>query len=706
MNLPPLLLGATLVFWGWQTGMLVMGILMAVAFEGTRVVRITWDSTEDELNRLWNLVTVIFLAASVFAFTTNEGPLAFAEMFDNPGLNTSRVAGESSQKTAASLVQWMPMIFFLFVMAVALARQSRVKLRVLSLIARREKADGGFPPMSNREVHIGWVYFGVCVVSASINTRTDETFFVGLAMLMSWALWSQRSRRFRFPVWACVLAGACGFAYWGQDRLTDLRIFMDSFTPQWGWQVGGRRSNPDEDRTSIGQIGRFAGSGRIVARLQLHEDSQPPGLLRSASYRYYQGTTWTASFGRDAVDPVSRFDTISPEPHSSVYVLRQSYATESFSMATFIEGPADIVPLPLGASSLQNIPVFTLKTNGLGTVMAEGPGVVLFDVHAGRDGSIDTLPTDADRYVPFREQEALDVCIAGFKAPPGQTARQLREVQAFFQDKFTYSLWQEIHFGRDDEPSPLARFLISDRRGHCEYFATATVLMLRRMNIPARYAVGWAVDEASGDGYVVRERHAHAWCIYYDEKDGQWHDFDATPASWLDEENKRASAFEFLYDVWQRVKFEFLKWRWGQSNFRDYVWWIIGPLLVFLLYRLLRRRPGERRKARLAGADRLPKRLGLDSEFFALEQRLGEMGFVRAVGETQAQLVRRALLDPRVASLHDVMLAMLNAHYRLRFDPLGLAGEERDALALRVREALAHLGQQKQSAGRVRKTLN
>lgn len=701
MNLPPLLLGATLAFWGWQTDFLSVGALLGVLLEGVRLTRITWESTEDELNRLWNLVTVIFLASAVFAFTTNEGPTAFTEMFGSPGLNTSRVAGESSQKTAASLVQWMPMIFFLFVMAVTLAQQSRVKLRVLSLIARRDRQGGLTPPMANREVHVGWVYFGVCLVSSSINSRTDETFFLGLSALLAWALWSQRSRRFVFPVWACLLAAACGLAYWGQDRLTDLRIFMESFTPQWGWRVGGSRTNPDEDSTSIGQLGRFAGSGRIVIRLEPHEDAMPPSLLRTASYRFFRSATWSASGGREDLDGVSRFDTVPAEPHSSTFVLRRSYETDSFSMATLIEGGVDIVPLPMGAATLQNMPVFTLKTNGLGVVTAEGPGIALFDVYSGRDGSIDSPPTWADWYVPEREREAVNVCIMGFKTPPGQLARQLREVAAFFEKNFEYSLWQKFHWGREDWPTPLARFLISDRRGHCEYFATATVLMLRELGIPARYAVGWAVDEPSGSGYVVRERHAHAWCIYFDESDGQWHDFDTTPASWMDRENERASAFEFLYDVWQLVKYEFLKWRWGQSNLKEYVWWIIGPLLVFLLYRLLRRKPGERRNAKLAGMDRLPNRLGLDSEFFALERRLGEMGFVREPGESQSQLVQRALRDPRVASLREVMQAMLHAHYRLRFDPMGLTSEEREALALRVRQALAHLGQQKNSSAPV-----
>jgi transglutaminase-like putative cysteine protease len=46
--------------------------------------------------------------------------------------------------------------------------------------------------------------------------------------------------------------------------------------------------------------------------------------------------------------------------------------------------------------------------------------------------------------------------------------------------------------------TPLARFLLRTRSGHCEYFATATVLLLRQLGIPARYAVGYAVHEASG----------------------------------------------------------------------------------------------------------------------------------------------------------------------------------------------------------------
>lgn len=692
MNLPPLLLGAALLFWGWQTGLLLVGALMAVLFEGLRVTRLFWESNDDELNRLWNLVTVIFLAAAVFAFTTNEGPAAFSDMFDNPGLMTSRLAGESSQKTAASLIQWLPMIFFLFLMAVALARQSHVKLRVLSLLVRRDRGSAHVPPLGNREIHVGWVYFGTCLVSSSINSHSGQSFFAGMCVLLAWALWTQRSPRFALPLWAGVLVTACLVAYWGQNRLGELRTLMENFTPQWGWRVGGSRTNPDQDRTSIGKIGRFRGSGRIVIRLEPLEGTEPPSLLRTASYRHYRSPAWTAS-SREDRDNLSRSDSVIVEPHSNTWILRAGHAQQQFRLATFLEGGVDLLPLPLGTTVLRDLPIASLKTNGLGVVTAEGPGVVLFDAEANREGSIDSQYGPADLDVPKRELDAIEQCVAELNTSHEDTGRLLREVNRFFQHNFEYSLWQGFQFGGDDSPTPLARFLIQNRRGHCEYFATATVLMLRKLNIPARYAVGWAVQETSGAGYVIRERHAHAWCIYYDRNDGQWHDFDTTPASWAAEEQKRASSFEFITDGWNRVKFEFLKWRWGQSNFREYVWWIIGPLLVFLLYRLLRRNTGEKKKGRQAGPDRLPQKLGLDSEFYLLEKKLAALGFVRAPGETQAQLVERTVRDPRVKASREVMLAMLRAHYRLRFDPMGLTVEEREALALRVQNVLASLNQ-------------
>jgi transglutaminase-like putative cysteine protease len=496
------------------------------------------------------------------------------------------------------------------------------------------------------------------------------------------------------PLWACTAGAACLLAYWGQGRIGELRILIENFTPQWSWRVGGRRTNPDQDQTGLGHIGFLKGSGRIVVRVKPGEGSRVPTLLRTATYREFRTpNNWAARARRDRAGSPVRDDAVYAESRPVDWQLRQTIGDQQVRIAAYLEGGKDVLPLPMRVTRLENLGVFTLRTNGLGVVFADGPGVVVFDAFFANSGSLDSDPTgEADLDIPDPELAAVEAVVAEMDLAGKDLQHQLRTVSAFFQDKFEYSLWQGLQAQREASPTPLARFLLDQRRGHCEYFATATVMILRQLKIPARYAVGWAVQEASGDGYVVRERHAHAWCIYYDSADKQWHELDTTPASWIKEEDARASLFEFLSDFWQRIKFEIAKWRWGQTNIRDYVWWIIGPMLVFLLYRLLRRKPGKRARLAAARDDHRPERFGLDSEFYRVEKKLGELGFIRAPGETQARFVERVVRDVRVAELRDAMFAMLQAHYRLRFDPMGLTPEEREALSLRVREAVARLG--------------
>lgn len=82
----------------------------------------------------------------------------------------------------------------------------------------------------------------------------------------------------------------------------------------------------------------------------------------------------------------------------------------------------------------------------------------------------------------------------------------------------------------------LRNFLFSrneaDRRGHCQYFATAAVLLLRRAGHTARCVVGFASDENGDRGVVFRGLHAHAW-IEVVNAQGRWQRFDPTPSTYI-----------------------------------------------------------------------------------------------------------------------------------------------------------------------------
>jgi transglutaminase-like putative cysteine protease len=65
------------------------------------------------------------------------------------------------------------------------------------------------------------------------------------------------------------------------------------------------------------------------------------------------------------------------------------------------------------------------------------------------------------------------------------------------------------------------------KEGYCLYYASAEVLMLRSLGIPARMAVGFAQGDREGNKYVVRRLNAHAWPEVYFPGVG-WVEFEPT----------------------------------------------------------------------------------------------------------------------------------------------------------------------------------
>ena len=76
----------------------------------------------------------------------------------------------------------------------------------------------------------------------------------------------------------------------------------------------------------------------------------------------------------------------------------------------------------------------------------------------------------------------------------------------------------------------LENFLLRDRRGYCEQFASAMAMMARVAGIPSRVSVGFLPGEREGDSWTVSIRDMHAWPELYFANHG-WVRFEPTPAS-------------------------------------------------------------------------------------------------------------------------------------------------------------------------------
>jgi hypothetical protein len=132
---------------------------------------------------------------------------------------------------------------------------------------------------------------------------------------------------------------------------------------------------------------------------------------------------------------------------------------------------------------------------------------------------------------------------------------------------------------------PVHWFLFRSREGHCEFFASSMVLLLRSLGIPARLQAGYAGAESDGKGgFVVRDSHAHAWVLAYIERekmgvaappgraepaggeaaapprnDGSWRVFDPTPPEGRPGITPMAGG-RMLQESWERLESLWDRW--------------------------------------------------------------------------------------------------------------------------------------------------
>ncbi len=703
MKTPPLLIGATLLFWGYQTGFLPEAIGMGLILESSRVIKARWEFSDDEFARVWTFSMMLFLAAVIFAFSDNGGFAGIGEFFQHPDFTTERDAGNASTMTFDAVFRWLPMIFFLFVLAQTFSPANGVPWEAISLYLRSRlkkarKRGLSLPP--SRRFDTIYPYFAICLFSAGASPAQNDYYYYGICLLLAWALWPLRSRRFGLPMWIVLLAVAFVIGFLGQHAYAQLVRLAGQYDPQLLSLLYRMRPDPKEDSNEADlHTGKLKLSGKIVIRLETKNGARPPTYLRTASYRKFQESSFIGrkQLSWEAGVTNNDFNEVYETPRDSgIWPLTGFTGNRSVvTIACYLNGinqsdkyPEDLLPLPADCNRLESFRAFFVRQNNIGAVLGEGPRLAIFDARFGSGMALDARPetdtyaTNEDLYVPTNEIPGLEQVISRLNLAGKSDDEKLQAIDEYFQNNFTYSLYQDP----TTNGTALTRFLLQTRSGYCEYFATATVLLLRELGIPARYATGYYVHEPAGQGYVVRLRDAHAWCLVWDKKKQVWKNFDTTPASWVTQED-HSSPFQFLSDFISWITFEIVKFfEYGHSNIRDYFLWALIPALAFLLYRIFR---SSRRHKKGDNQFEPPDWPGLDSEFYEVEQKLIQNGLPRQSGEAASVWLKRAIENNDLVEFKEPLENILALHYRYRFDPRGLTPSERLALRRNVEAFLA-----------------
>jgi transglutaminase-like putative cysteine protease len=126
--------------------------------------------------------------------------------------------------------------------------------------------------------------------------------------------------------------------------------------------------------------------------------------------------------------------------------------------------------------------------------------------------------------VPMRVRDLATRTVAGAQNPFDKAVA----IQDFLRKNYGYDLnVPETPPGRDT----VDFFLFDTLRGYFDYHASAMVVMLRSQGIPARLALGFAVDDTDRNGsgaYVVKDKNSYTWPEVYFPGVG-WVPFNPTP---------------------------------------------------------------------------------------------------------------------------------------------------------------------------------
>jgi transglutaminase-like putative cysteine protease len=623
LTAPPLLVAAGLLVWGWFAEHLVPAAVMALLLEATRFHTLRWEVSARDFERIADLCTLAFAGTLVYRF----------------------VDSRHFPDSLLTVLVWLP---FLFVPLVAAQRYSTTGLVPLSALFWSLRRSG---TRHRTALSLDVAYVAMCVLAASAANPRTPWFYVVVCALAGYALWpAKRGERGR---WGAALAAAVCVGFALQAGLLQMQARIE----EWALEYLSSRwteTDPYRSRTAIGDIGALKSSDRIVLRVDAGERAPPP-RLRHAAYDLYANGTWTASARSFRVLPaIGERWPIAPGDGAPLRI-----------SLWLTEGRA-LLALPPGTYRLDGLNVARAERSALGALrVAEGPDLLRFDAWADPRAAVDAPPGRTDLEIPPNLAPVLTRVAAEIglgQQPPAQAAARIEQ---FFAERFAYSLTYSRPDGRS---RGLGEFLVEDRRGHCEYFATATVMLLRHAGVPARYATGYAVQEYKGieRQYVARARHAHAWALVW--LDGRWQELDTTPAVWAAaEEEQTGSAYRPFYDLASALNYWLARWRFAPEEQQpaSRAWlWLALPLGAFVAWRVYRQR-----RVRATGEPHRAPALPVDPRLLPVLEALARQGHVRPAAAPLLDWVRQLPLGD--GAVHEALHRFVRDYYRWRFDPAG-----------------------------------
>lgn len=278
-------------------------------------------------------------------------------------------------------------------------------------------------------------------------------------------------------------------------------------------RIGGADVEPSptglQETLEAGRADRLADDPRVVATLSYTTAPPGPVRLRAAALDAFDGVRWRASVPARAAP---RFE-VGPGWVAEVW---------QADLGEVVLVPGAVVRW-IGASE-------GLVQDASEAWRASQGGERRSRVEVARaPGWTPLWPAERERYLalPDRLDPRLRALVGSLIAPEMEAQARIAAVAGHLAANHEYS-----RVDLRAEGDPLARFLFEERYGHCAYFASATAVLLRLAEVPARVVTGFAGGQPAPGGWQFRGLDAHAWVEAFVEGQG-WVPVDTTLGSAL-----------------------------------------------------------------------------------------------------------------------------------------------------------------------------
>ena len=312
---------------------------------------------------------------------------------------------------------------------------------------------------------------------------------------------------------------------------------------------------------TLGDVGKIKSNPTVVMRVEYIQDGEnykPESriLWRGVVLDHYDGKTWTSTLGTEFK--------IRNQPGTGLSLFRVSSPTEVVQQNVYMESfdaPylfTHGIPLFMDGNfiQLQMDKHFVFKTGDsrLGprkyTLVSE---ISDTDISYNLDVPDSDPSLFPDRFLQLPEISHKTQHLAESLAQGTRSDKERADnILNHFAD-FKYTLKME----NDPDKTALEHFLFQRKEGHCEYFASAMVILLRSAGVPARLVNGFVGVEWNewGNYLIIRQNHAHSWVEVFLPGKG-WTVYDPTPPDpalvSMSPLNPLAKSLDYLRMSWQR----------------------------------------------------------------------------------------------------------------------------------------------------------